>query len=252
MTALAQRTVLLLCAAMLAGCGGGQAKREAASMGVDQQSSPADLYVNMASAYYQRGHLDAALERGLRAIHEDKRNADAHYVLAIIYRRLGKPADAERHFGEALRLEPDNPEFLNAHGTSLCAERRYNEAIDLFNKAVTNTLYQTPEVALMNASDCSRRAGRLTEAERYLRESLSRNAAYPPALLAMAEVNYERGDNQTARDYMSRYGRVGRPTPAALLLAYRIERKLGNKDVAKALADALRKRFPDSPQIMEL
>jgi type IV pilus assembly protein PilF len=206
----------------------------------------------MAAAYYQRGQFDAALGRGLRALEEDRRNADAHYVLAIIYRRLGKQSEAERHFGEALRLEPNNPEFLNARGTVLCAERHYKEAIELFEKAVANALYQTPEVALMNASDCSRRAGRVTDAERYLREALSRNADYPPALLAMAQLTYERSDYKAARGYMGRYGRVGRATPVAILLAYRIERKLGNKDTAQALAEALRARYPDAPQVMEL
>lgn len=252
MSLLSRGAWLLPCIALLAGCGGSQAKREAADLGLDQEASPADLYVNMAAAYYQRGQLDAALERGLRALREDKRNADGHYVLAIVYRRLGKQAEAERHFREALRLEPDNPEFLNAHGTMLCAERRYGEAVDLFDQAVANPLYQTPEVALMNASDCSRRAGRTTDAERYLRESLSRNANYPPALLAMARLSHERGDHQAARGYMARYGRVGTASPDALLLAYRIERGLGNTDTAKALADALRRRYPDAPQVMEL
>jgi Tfp pilus assembly protein PilF len=68
----------------------------------------------------------------------------------------------------------------------------------------------------------------------------------------MARLNQERGDHQAAREYMGRYGRVGRATPDALLLAYRIERGLGNADAAKALADALRTRFPDAPQVMEL
>ena len=252
MTSLARGARVVLCVSLLAGCGGGQAKRDAADLGVDPGGSPADLYVDMAAAYYQRGQLDAALERGLRALHEDKHSADAHYVLAIIYRRLGRSAEAEGHFGEALKLEPNNPEFLNAHGTMLCAEKSYTEALKRFQQAVDNPLYQTPEVALMNASDCSRRANRATDAERYLRESLSRNPNYPPALLAMAQLSYDRGDAKTARDYMMRYGRVGQPTPAALLLAYRIEQKVGNKASAKALADTLRARFPDAPQVMEL
>ncbi|MCG6940743.1 MAG: type IV pilus biogenesis/stability protein PilW [Thiohalocapsa sp.] len=243
---------LALCAVLLAGCAAGEAKREATGMGVEPKSSPADLYVNMAAAYYQRGQLDAALERGLRALDEDRHSANAHYMLAIIYRRLGKQVEAEHHFGEALALEPDNPEFLNAQGTMLCADQRYKAAIDLFQRAVANPLYKTPEVALMNASDCSQRANHPTDAERYLRESLSRNANYPPALLAMARLSYERDDAQTARDYLARYGRVAQPTPAALLLAYRVERKLGDKAAAKTLADVLRKRFPDAPQVMEL
>ncbi|MBK1631008.1 type IV pilus biogenesis/stability protein PilW [Thiohalocapsa halophila] len=243
---------LLICLILLTACGGGQAKRESTALGLDQESSPGDLYVNMAAAYFERGQLNAALEHGLRALKEDKRNADAHYVLAIIYRRLGKSSEADAHFADALRLEPRNPEFLNAHGTMLCVERDYEEALALFRQAAANPLYQTPEVALMNASDCSRRAGSLRDAERFLREALSRNASYPPALLAMAQLAYERGEHQSARDYMTRYGRVGRPTPAALLLAYRIEAKLGNRESATTLADALRRRYPDAPEVMEL
>ena len=252
MTARARACWLLICLILLTACGGGQAKRESAALGLEQESSPADLYVNMAAAYFERGQLDAALEHGLRALKEDKRNADAHYVLAIIYRRLGKRSEADAHFADALRLEPRNPELLNAHGTMLCVDRNYDEAIELFRQAAANPLYQTPEVALMNASDCSRRANRPGDAERFLREALSRNANYAPALLAMAQLTYERGEHQSARDYMTRYGRVGRPTPAALLLAYRIEAKLGNRASATTLADALRRQYPDAPEVMEL
>jgi type IV pilus assembly protein PilF len=173
-------------------------------------------------------------------------------VLAIIYQRLGKQPEADRHFAEALRLDPDNPEYLNARGTILCTRGRFDAAIEQFEAAVDNPLYATPEVALMNASDCSRRAGRSTDAERYLRQALLRNANYPPALLAMARLSYERGEYQPARDYMARYGRVGRATPAALLLAYRIEAKVGNSTSAKALAEALRRQYPDAPEVMDL
>lgn len=246
----ARTTCLLLCIAVLGGCGAGKAQRDAT--GAATKGSPADIYVNMASAYYQRGQYDAALDRGLRAVQEDKRNAQAHYVLGIIYQRIGKQVDADRHFAEALRLDPDNPVLVNARGTMLCSDGKYEEAIRLFRQAAADTLYQTPEVALMNASDCADRAKRVTDAERYLRESLTENANYPPALLAMAQMNYDRGEYQPAQQYMHRYGRVGRATPAAMLLAYRIESKIGNKANAKALADALRKTYPDAPQVMEL
>jgi type IV pilus assembly protein PilF len=242
---------LALAIAALGGCAGSEQKRESAGI-EPQQGSPADLYVNMASVYYQRGQYDAALERALRAVDEDKRNSDAHYVLGIIYQRLGKQTAADNHLAEALRLDPDNPELLNARGTVLCSKGNHKEAIALFEKASKNPLYATPEVPLMNASDCSGRAGRATDAERFLRESLTRNANYPPALLAMAQINFDRGETKAAREYMTRYGRVGRASPPALLLAYRIETQLGNKTAAKALADALRARYPDAPQNMEL
>ncbi|WP_295538294.1 type IV pilus biogenesis/stability protein PilW [uncultured Thiohalocapsa sp.] len=251
MTRDARAPCLVLALLLLTACGG-RATRDAAVTGLVQDDSPADLYVSMASAYFERGQLDAALAAGLRAVREDKHNADAQYVLAIIYRRLGEQQAASRHFADALRLEPDNPELLNAHGTLLCVDRDYDQAIELFREAAVSPLYRTPEVALMNASDCSRRAGRSQAAERYLREALSQSASYPPALLAMAQLSYQRGDYQLARDYMTRYGRVGRPSPAALLLAHRIELALGNRASAETLAARLRRQFPDAPEIMAL
>lgn len=234
---------------LLAGCGG-IGKKDAPGMIADE--SPADLYVNMAAAYYQRGQMDAALDRALRAVAEDKRNPRAHYVLGIVYQRLGKSKEAQQSFAQAVRLDPDNPDFLNASGSMLCMQQKYTEAVSQFEKALKNPLYKTPEVALMNASDCSRRANRSADAERYLREALTANPEYAPALMAMAKLSHQRGAYTEARDYLGRYSRVGQATPEALLLAYQIEAALGNKAGAKTLAASLRARFPDSPLLMQL
>jgi type IV pilus assembly protein PilF len=173
-------------------------------------------------------------------------------VLAIVYQRLGRTEDAQKHFAEAVKLDPANPDLLNAKGTILCLRRDYDGALQSFRRALDNPLYKTPEVALMNSADCSRRASRPTDAERFLREALTANPQYPPALMAMAKRSYETGNYQDARGYMGRYSRVGQPTAEALLLASQIEKRLGNTAGAKALADSLRQRYPDAPELMQL
>jgi type IV pilus assembly protein PilF len=235
---------------LLSACGGGATKKGSSDLIEDE--SPGDLYVNMAAAYYQRGQMDEALDRALQGIAQDKRNPRAHYVLGIIYQRLGKTKEARQYFAEALRIEPNNPDFLNAHGSILCLERKYAEALAEFEKALADPLYRAPEVARLNAADCARRANRRAESERYMREALSANPNFAPALLAMAKLSFERGAYLDARNYMARYSRVGQATPEALLLASRIEARLGNKKDAQALAEALRARFPDAPEVMQL
>jgi type IV pilus assembly protein PilF len=239
----------ILCLALLLGaCAGSGPKGDKPK----DTERPGDIYVGMAAAYLQRGQLETALERGLLAVKEDKKNPQAHYVLSLIYRQLGQTDEAEEHMGEAVRLDPDNPDFLNARGTILCLQRQYVEAIRQFDAAVAQPLYRTPEVALWNAADCSRRAGRLQQAEDYLRRALSRNPRFPPALLAMAKQQYAAGAYREANDYMTRYSRVGGASPEVLLLAVRIQRRLGNREQAEGLAAVLRKRFPDAPEIMQL
>jgi type IV pilus assembly protein PilF len=235
---------------LLTGCGGGKnSKLAAADASAD---SPANLYIGLATAYYERGQMPAALENAERAVQADNKSANAHYMLAVIHQRLGQTKEAEQEFAAALRIAPDNPDILNAHGSVLCLAGKYREASAQFEKALKNPLYQTPEVALMNAAKCAERAKQGTEAERHLRNALTANPNFAPALYSMAELSFRRGAYQDSYDYMVRYFRVGQVTPESLLLGSRVLAGLGRSKDAKAMADTLRKRFPDAPQVMQL
>jgi type IV pilus assembly protein PilF len=218
------------------------------------KESPADLYVNMAAAYMQRGQIDVALERAKRAVREDDRSARAHYMLGLIYTHLGAREDAEAEIYRAVQINPKNSDYRHAWGKMLCDRGKYREADEQFKQALKNPLFATPELTLSQAGDCARRAGDLNAAEVYWRDALERNPNYGPALLHMAEHNFAMGDATAARQYMGRYAAVAGHSvpPKALLLAVRIERALGNQDAANKLASSLRQRFPDAPEIMEL
>lgn len=239
-------TVMLTLA--LVGCGAGANKRA----GVPEGESPADLYVDLATEYVQRGQLETALGRAQQAVAADRSSARAHYMLAIVYQRLGKTEAAQREFADAVQRAPKNPDYRNAWGAVLCAQGRYDAGLAEIKTALADPLYQGPEVALMNAADCSLSAGRRQDHERYLRQAFERNPSFPPALLELSKLSYRRGDFKAARNYMARYSRTGQTTPEALLLAARIERQLGNNKLAQRLEASLRQRFPNSPEVIEL
>lgn len=232
----------------LTGC----ASHPSKDVDVPDGESPADLYVDLASEYLRRGQLDTALGRARQAIEADRSSARAHYILAIVYQRLGKQAEAQQGFAEAVQRAPNNPDYRNAWGAVLCAQGRYDAGLAEIQRALADPLYQGPEVALMNAADCSLSAGRRSEFERYLNLAIARNPNFPPALFELAKLAYARGDYQSARSWMTGYSRVGETTPEALLLAARIERGLGNMKLTKRLESSLRQRFPHSPEVIEL
>jgi type IV pilus assembly protein PilF len=238
----------IVLALMLGGCAGGPEERA----GVQEGESPADLYVDLATEYIQRGQLETALGRAQQAVAADRSSARAHYVLAIVYQRLGKTEAAQREFADAVTRAPNNPDYRNAWGAVLCAQGRYDAGLAEIKIALADPLYQGPEVALMNAADCSLSAGRRQDHERYLRQAFERNPSFPPALLELSKLSYKRGDFQAARNYMARYSRTGQTTAEALLLAARIERQLGNNKLAQRLEASLRQRYPNSPEVIEL
>ncbi|WP_462322144.1 type IV pilus biogenesis/stability protein PilW [Halochromatium sp.] len=238
----------LTLALSLAGCASGFKK----SNEVPEGESPADLYVDLATEYIQRGQLDTALGRAKQAVAADPRSARAHYILAIVYERLGDRERAQQGFAGAVKRAPRNPDYRNAWGAMLCAEGRHDAGLHEIQAALADPLYQGREVALMNAGDCSLRAGRRGDFERYLQQALELNPNFAPALLELAKLAYQRGDYQSARSLMTRYSRTGTTTPEALLLAARIERQLGNLKLARTLENALRNRYPQSPEVIEL
>lgn len=231
----------------LAGCAGLTQQAE-----VPAGESPADLYVDLAAEYVQRGQLDTALGRAQQAVEADRNSARAHYILAIVYERLGKRDLAQREFAEAVERSPRNPDYRNAWGAVLCAQGQYDTGLAEIKTALADPLYQGPEVALMNAADCSLRAGRRADFERYLQQAIERNPSFPPALLELSRLAYQRGDYQRARALMARYSRSGDTTAEALLLAAKIERGLGNTKLARLLEESLTRRFPNSPEVIEL
>ncbi|MEA1051058.1 type IV pilus biogenesis/stability protein PilW [Lamprobacter modestohalophilus] len=239
---------LIALALSLAGCAGSAEKRS----NVPEGESPADLYVDLATEYIQRGQLDTALARAQQAVAADRKSPRARYILAIVYERLGDRKQAQREFAEAVERAPKNPDYRNAWGAVLCADGQYDAGLREIQTALADPLYQGPEVALMNAADCSRRAGRRGDGERYLRQALERNPNFAPALLELSKLAYQRGDYQSARSLMTRYSRTGEVSPEALLLAARIERQLGNATLARTLEQALRNRYPHSPEVIEL
>ncbi len=248
-----RRTVRILCALLvctLLGACAGKSRHDELSPG--QGESPADLYVALAAEYYTRGQMDAALKRAVHALDEDDGNARAHYMIAIIYQRLGKMDLADKHFRRAVKIDPNDPEIRNAWGTFFCNQRKTADAEKQFNAALKNPLYQTPWVTLTNSGVCALRANNRAKAEQRFRRALSANPGFGPALYQMAELDYKKADYKSARTFIDRYFQSAPPTSAALWLGVRIERKLGNRKRAKSYATLLRKRYPNAPEIIYL
>ena len=119
--------------------------------------------------------------------------------------------------------------------------------------AVKNPLYQTPSRAYLNAGMCSRKAGNLADAEEFLQKALLVQPGMPQALLALAELSFDRGDYASAKKYFARFSeRNDNLTAEQLWLAVRIERKVGDRNSEASYGMQLRKRFPDAPETQSL
>jgi len=221
----------------------------------EKEQDAVDTRVALGKAYLQQGRYELAQENLLKALDRNPNSVDAHTVIAVLYERLGNPKAAEQHYARAADLAPKSGDTNNNYGQFLCGTGRYDEAQKYYARAMEDPFYKTPGILYVNAGTCLADHGgdaQLGQAEKYLRQALEADPNNALALYYIARVLYTKNDFFHARAFIQRFETLGKPDPAALLLARNIEVKLGHTASAKDYAQRLHKDFPDSEQTRTL
>lgn len=238
--------VMMLLLALVAGCassGGGGVEQQNT---VDGEAS-AKIHTELAALYYEQQRYGIALDELKYALNMNSKYAPAYGVRGLVYMALLEDKKADEDFSRSLDLDGKDSGTRNNYGWFLCQRGREKEAMEQFMEAVKNPLYATPEKAYLNAGMCSKKAGKIKNAETYLQQALYIQPKMTEALVGMADLSFAKADYAGAKSYFLRLARNGAELSAAdLLLAVRVERKLGDKNAEASYKLQLRKRFPDS------
>jgi len=229
---------------------------------VDSGSSPgeasdadsrATVHTQLALGYLQRDQKKTALDELEEALDIAPHHSQANYVMAMLQTQLSHPDKADRHYRRALKSDPENSVAAHDYGIFLCREGKVEQALKYFQSALDNPLYQRKTLTNLRAGEClvKMRTDR-RGAEPYFRAALEANPRLGPALYHMADIAYARGEYLTARGYIERYFAAHADSPAALLLAVKIESKLDAEDVARKYATRLREKFASSREAKQL
>jgi type IV pilus assembly protein PilF len=206
--------------------------------------------MQLAIEYMKLGKLADSRDFIERALSEDPGNANVQMTAGIIYERLNDIPKAERAYSTGFRLGKGDPNIQNTYAGFLCRTGKAVAGEKLFADVARNPLYQTPEVALVNAGVCVRGTGDLVDAERYFNRALAIHPNLPEAMLQLGNIALDRGDAAQARDIVLRYLAVNPPTPELLWLGFRAERKLGDATAAAGYARRVQTEFPNSEQAL--
>jgi type IV pilus assembly protein PilF len=212
----------------------------------------ARINVQLGAAYLAQGNLGLANTKLERALKENPDLATAHWLYALLQTRLGRPKLADKHFQEAIKLDPGDSRGHNAYGTFLCRADRLAEAQIQFRQALDNPLYSTPETTLTNAGVCASKADNVDKAEAFFLRALNKDPQFAPALYEMARLNFNQQRYVRTQAYLRRYKQNAGYDAATLWLAVQTETKLGNRDAAASYALELKRRYPDSRETAQL
>jgi type IV pilus assembly protein PilF len=204
--------------------------------------------MQLAIEYMRLGKLAASRDFMERALSEDPGNQDVQMTAGLVYERLNDMRKAEHAYSTGYRLGKGDPNIQNTYAGFLCRTGKAAVGEKLFAEVAANPLYQTPEVALINAGVCVRGTGDMVDAEKYFNRALAIHPNLPEAMLQLGNIAFDRGDAAQAHDIVQRSLAVNPATPELLWLGFRAERKLGDATMAANYARRVQTEFPNSEQ----
>ena len=208
----------------------------------------AETDMQLAIEFLREGKMTESRDAIERALAENPASANVQMTAGLIYERLNDARKAEHAYSTGYRLGKDDPNIQNNYAGYLCRSGKAPEGEKLFAQVAHSPLYQTPEVALVNAGVCVRSTGDMLDAEKYFNQALAIRPNMPEAMLQLGNIALDNGDAAQAQDIVKRYLAVNVPTAELLWLGVRAERKLGDSAAAASYARRVQTEFPDSEQ----
>jgi len=210
------------------------------------KSDAARLNYELGARYYRNGNYILARDRLLYSIKLEPKNAVAHSTLALTYQKLGNLRLATDAYEKAIRTAPKDYEIQNTYAVFLCGQNEFDKARKHFDRAAKRFDNDNAEITLTNAGVCMVQKPDLIQAEAYFRQALGRNANYGDALIQMALLKHNSGNNLIARAFLQRYLSSNLPSAGVLFLGVQIENKLNDVRARTEYVNRLLREFPQS------
>ena len=238
---------ILLGMLLLTGCASSGSQVDA-----DKDSrKAAEANTSLGLQYMERGQYEVAFGKLKKAIAEDPQYAPGQTVIAVLYEKLGEDDLAGKHYQKAYEADPKDGDVNNNYGTYLCRKGKTSAAIKHFETALKDPFYTSPVVAMVNAGTCQLEAGNYADAELYLRNALKVEPSNPDALLGMAKLNYLTNNYLLSRAFVQRYGGVASHNAQSLLLAFKVEMALQDREASDRYLYQLQNNYSETKEAGE-
>ena len=250
-------TVCLLLVAFLSACAGSAGQLGSGAMPAEpvtefdepDNRKRARIRIELASGYFEQGQTTVALDEIKQALAADPTYGPAYNLRGLVYMRMNEMALAEGSFNRAVQINPRDADAMHNLGWMWCQQGRLAPSLEQFARALAVPTYVNAARTWMAQGVCQVRAGQNAEAEKSLTRAFELDASNPITMYNLARLLLQRGDALRAQFYVRRLNASAELANAETLwLGLRVERRLGNQDGVRQLADQLRQRYPDSPE----
>ncbi len=238
--------IILLASVLLSACvsdtGGPK------SVSSDRSEEAAYINVQLGVNYMQKENYIMAEQKLQKALAYSPKSSLTNWTYGVLQEKLGYDKKAETLFKKAIRLDKKDAEARNVYGAFLCRQNRVDEALESFDAAIANPLYNGTLEATLNAGDCLLQQQRYGDAKKYLNEALEINSDAAKANYLLAKVYYHEGKYSQSSIIRKRISVNASDNPGVLWLCVMTERQLGDRKSEAICTKNLLRRYPSSPE----
>lgn len=213
--------------------------------------------------YFNKGLVEPALEELLKAVELDPNNPDAHNLLGLVWLRKGAEAEelstrnqclkgeslslekqeadtqfkkAEEQLRKAITLKQDFSEARNNLAVVMIHFGRYDEAVQLEEKALSNIVYREPYAAQGNLGQAYLEKRDYVRAAKALRQALFEQPKFCVGRYRLAKVFYEQKEwDHAAEEIEQVTNDKACPIQEAYHLAGMVALRRDDRDKARAM-----------------
>ena len=196
----------------------------------------AKINAELSITYTQRGMLDRAKEKLLKAESQDDGIAEVYYAKGYYYQNLGMPDIAQSAYQKGLRVAPSDFKSYNFYAQFLCQDKDdYAQASQLFQKSISLPDNTNLAQTFTLYGQCLLKAGEIANAQDAFIQATKQGAGSSEAYWELANIYYQRQQNELALAAVNKYlGLVGKNTNALRLKMNTLQR-LGQDNKAATI-----------------
>lgn len=145
----------------------------------DRTKDQALIHYDMGVHALESRDVRTALLELQKAVEFDPELDVAHNALALVYHMSYAEQDkAIRHYRRALEINPKFSEAATNLGNVFLDQGRFDEAIPLYEKALSDILYKTPYIAENNLGWCYYKKGQVQQGVDHIKSALVPNPKF--------------------------------------------------------------------------
>lgn len=205
----------------------------------------ARLNLDLGFRYFHQGEIARAKSKFNRAMRLAPDLPEVHYSYAFFLEQVGEADAARKSYLQSMRLAPESGIVRNNYGTFLCRQGQYQEALDLFDRAVKDRSYAKSSEAMENAGLCALKNRDRVLAQSYFERALRHDPNRADALIELAYLSFEQRQIDNAMYYYHQFEQVSRPTARSLQLGIELARRSGDKNKQSSLELLLKAQYPE-------